>query len=80
MSWEHNYYSAVCKSCGRQGERISSSDDWGNHEISWVNFKPHTDFPRHRYLVARKKIDPYEFAICECGCTDIEVGKLLRST
>jgi hypothetical protein len=80
MGWEHAHYLAVCKSCGREGEKISSSDDWGRHEVSWVGFKTDADFPRHSYLVARKRIDPYEFAVCECGSTDIEVGQLIRHT
>ncbi|MHB8345994.1 MAG: hypothetical protein ACYDHM_02225 [Acidiferrobacterales bacterium] len=75
MSSERCYYEATCKKCGRKGFRIDSSDDWGRSEVSWEGFRPFTDFPRHDYLVGRKKIDPNEFAACECGSTDIEVGR-----
>ena len=80
MSWEHDHYSARCRSCGKEGEKVCSSDDWGRQEISWVNFKPHRDFPRHDHLVARKRVDVNEYAICDCGSADIEIGAFLRRT
>ncbi len=55
MSWEHHYYEATCRQCGAKGFKIRSSDDWGRSETSWEGFTPFRDFPRHDYLVARKK-------------------------
>ena len=75
MSWEHCYYEATCKKCGRKGFRIDSSDDWGRSKVSWEGFTPFTDSPGHDYLVGRKKIDHDQCAKCECGNTDIEVGR-----
>ncbi|EAY56124.1 MAG: protein of unknown function [Leptospirillum rubarum] len=79
MSWDHHYYEATCRKCGKKGFKVDSSDDWCRSETSWVGFEPFTDFPRHEYLVARKKIDYASYAKCECGSTDIEVGKYLES-
>jgi hypothetical protein len=77
MSWEHIHYRAICKKCGQEGEKISSSDDWNNSEISWVGFAPYRDFARWEYLVVRKRIDPNEYAVCPCGSTDIEIGEII---
>ena len=77
MSWEHRYYDAVCSGCGKSGFKVVSSDDWGRTEISWKGFKPYTNFPSHEYLVARKKIDADEHALCGCGSADIKVGNLV---
>lgn len=79
MSWEHVYYEATCKKCGKKGFQIHSSDDWNRSETSWEGFEPFTDFPRHDELVARKKIDENSYAKCECGSTDIEVGKFVKT-
>lgn len=73
MSWEHCYYKATCKKCGKTGFKVSSSDDWNRSEISWKGFTPFTDSPSCDYLVGRKRIDPNEYAKCSCGSTDIEV-------
>jgi hypothetical protein len=80
MSWEHNYYEATCRQCGAKGFQILSSDDWGRSETSWEGFTPFRDFPRHDYLVARKKIDDASYAQCVCGSTDIEVGSTVVKT
>jgi hypothetical protein len=80
MSWDHHYYEATCKNCGNKGFKIESSDDWGKSEISWEGFEVSTDFPRHEYLVGRKKIDKNEYAKCGCGSTDIEVGVCVKTT
>lgn len=75
MSWDHHYYEATCKKCGKKGFRISSSDDANRSEISWEGFEPFIDFPQHDYLVGRVRIDPNEYAKCGCGSTEIEVGQ-----
>ena len=79
MSWDHDYYEAICKKCGKQGFKIRSSDDWGRSEVSWEGFSAFTDFSRHEYLVGRKRIDESEYAKCECGSTDIEIGRLVKT-
>ena len=80
MSWDHWYYEATCKKCGKMGFQIRSSDDWGRSEISWEGFQPFTDFPQHNYLVGRHKIDQNQYAICECGSTDIDIGDQVVKT
>ncbi len=80
MSWDHNYYEATCKNCGKTGFRIESSDDWGRSEISWEGFAPDTDFPQYAYLVGRRRIDPNHYAKCSCGSTDIEVSQTLAKS
>lgn len=73
MSWEHVYYEATCRQCGAKGFKVVSSDDWGRSETSWEGFSPFRDFPRHDYLVARKRIDENEYARCKCGSINIDV-------
>lgn len=80
MGWDHNHYLATCKKCGRTGEKIKSSDDFNRSEISWNGFMAFHDFQRHEILVSRKRIDQNEYAICECGSTEIEIGPYIRRT
>lgn len=80
MSWDHNYYEATCKKCGKKGYRIESSDDWGHSEVSWEGFAPYTEFSQHSYLVGRRRIDPNHYAKCDCGSTNIEVSRTLAKS
>jgi hypothetical protein len=77
MSWEHDRYEAVCKSCGRTGFCIQSSDDWGHFTREWDGFR---NLPPHPYAVFRMKSAPGDMSpVCECGSTDIDIGKRVNS-
>lgn len=80
MSWENDHYSAICKNCEQQEERIVSSDDWNRQRVSWVNFEPDMGFAKHSQHVARNKTAKHTHGVGECGSMDIEIGELLRRT
>ena len=72
MSWEHDKYEAHCRSCGRKGFVILSSDDWGRTATAWEGFKSKAP---DSTAVARKRSSPRDFSpICECGSNDVVRG------
>jgi hypothetical protein len=53
VSWEYTKHRAICKKCGREGVRISGSDDWNQYSTEWEGFESEPPDP---YLVGRKKV------------------------
>lgn len=76
MSTESTHYEAICGGCGKVGEYIQSSDDWGNSSEHWNGFDV---VASSEYEVARMRSGP-ERARCACGSLDIRQGPVLRRT
>lgn len=77
MSWEHDKYEAQCRSCGRKGFVILSSDDWGRTAIAWEGFRNKAP---DSTAVARKRASQRDSSpVCECGSTDVVRGEYVGS-
>lgn len=78
MSWEHNRYRAVCRSCGHEGVCIQSSDDWCRHATRYEGFE---EVRPSETEVGRKRTDSRDMkARCPvCGGGEIEQKEHLGS-
>jgi hypothetical protein len=77
MSWEYSKYEALCENCGRTGFCIQGSDDWNRSSTTWEGFN---STEPSASSVARKRLDSRDRqGKCECGSSDITVGRLIET-
>ena len=72
MGWEYSKSKAKCQACGKEGARITGSDDWCRSSTSWEGFE---NCSPNDTAVARKRVDSRDSTpLCSCGSTDIITG------
>lgn len=76
MSTDSIRYEARCQACGRLGEYIDGSDDWGRTWERWLGFQ---ELPEDDYRVARQRTGLVR-PVCECGSLNITRGERLKSS
>lgn len=74
MSWEHTRYRAICNTCGHEGVRVDSMDDWNRTETRFEGFNQVIADPT---MVARKRISSGSPRCPNCGGTSITSTELL---
>jgi len=67
MSWERDYYTVTCKSCGNIGMLVTASDDWNRVETSWQGFKNGHAYPTNplNSMATCEKCDSQEILITQ---------------
>lgn len=72
MSWSHTKFRARCTSCGKEGIRVDSSNDFGSMETRWDGFGT---VPPDEYQSGRMRVGVEGTPVCDCGKSQIEVDK-----